>query len=81
VEDDVLERITYNPKILGGKPIIRGTRISVQFILELLAAGMTIDEIVDQYPNLVREDILAAINYAARTIAQEEIILPAEAVA
>ncbi|MBC7252037.1 MAG: DUF433 domain-containing protein [Anaerolineae bacterium] len=77
----MLERITYDPKILGGKPIIKGTRISVQFILELLAAGMAIDEIVDQYPNLEREDVLAAINYAACTIAQEEIILPTEAVA
>ena len=72
------ERITYNPRILGGKPIIRGTRVSVQFILELLAADMTVDEILDEYPQLERLDILAAMDYAAKSIAQEEIIVPTE---
>jgi len=67
--------ITFNLKILGGKPIIKGTRISVQFILELLSAGMEIDEILEQYPHLQREDILAALDYAAKTIANEEIIV------
>jgi len=74
----MLERITYNPNILGGKPIIKGTRISVQFILELLGAGMSIDEILAEYPHLQREDILAALDYAAKTIANEEIIIPSE---
>jgi len=74
-----MDRITFNPKILGGKPIIKGTRISVQFILELLSAGMEIDEILEQYPHLEREDILAALDYAAKTIANEEIIVGAAA--
>jgi uncharacterized protein (DUF433 family) len=74
----MLERITYDPNILGGKPIIKGTRISVQFILELLGAGMSIAEILSEYPHLQREDILAALDYAAKTIANEEIIIPSE---
>jgi len=55
-------RIIYNPKILGGKPIIKGTRISVEFVLELLASGMPVDEIVEEYPNLTRKDILAVLD-------------------
>ena len=74
----MLERIAYDPNILGGKPIIRGTRMSVQFILELLGAGMSIDEILAEYPHLQREDILAALDYAAKTIANEEIIIPSQ---
>ncbi len=74
----MLERITYDPNILGGKPIIKGTHISVQFILELLGAEMSIDEILTEYPHLQREDILAALDYEAKTIANEEIIIPSE---
>ena len=74
----MLERITYDSNILGGKPIIKGTRISVQFILELLGAEMSVDEILAEYPHLQREDILAALDYAAKTIANEEIIIPSE---
>ena len=74
----MLERITYDPNILGGKPIIKGTRISVQFILELLGAEMSIDEILTEYPHLQREDILAALDYEAKTIANEEIIISSE---
>ncbi|GIK43827.1 MAG: hypothetical protein BroJett011_76600 [Chloroflexota bacterium] len=77
----MLDRITYDPAILGGKPIIKGTRISVQFILELLTAEMSIDDILTEYPHLSREDILAALNYAAKTIAGEEIVLTLEAAA
>ena len=75
-----MERIVCNPNILGGKPIVRGTRISVQFLLELLSAGMSISEILEEYPHLEREDILAAIRYAAQTIANEEVIVSSEAV-
>ena len=74
----MLERITYDPNILGGKPIIKGTRISVQFILELLGGEMSMDEILTEYPHLQREDILTALDYAAKTIANEEIIIPSE---
>ena len=69
-----MNRITYNPKILGGKPIIRGTRISVEFILELLASGMAPEEIVKEYPQLKKRDVLVAIKYAAKTIKREEVI-------
>lgn len=67
------ERIIINPKILSGKPIIKGTRISVEFILELLSSGMNIEDILKEYPHLKREDILAALEYAARTLRHEEI--------
>lgn len=72
----MLERIEINPKILAGKPIIKGTRISVEFILELLSSGMSSDDIVREYPHLSKEDVLAAINYAANVVKHEEIISP-----
>ncbi len=57
--------ITSDPAILGGKPVVRGTRISVEFILELIASGATTDDIVKAYPSLTTESILAAVKYAA----------------
>lgn len=63
-----MNRITANPEILGGKPIIRGTRISVAFILEAMASGMTEDEILEDYPHLEREDIQAVLQFAARSM-------------
>lgn len=69
-----MNRITFNPKILGGKPVIRGTRLSVDFILELLASGMGEDEILREYPRLKRADILAVLEYAARAIRREEVL-------
>lgn len=69
-----MNRITYNPKIFRGKPIIRGTRISVEFILELLASGMTVDGITKEYPQLTKRDILAVLDYAAKTVKREEIV-------
>jgi len=71
-----MKRITFNPKILNGKPIIEGTRISVDFILELLSSGMPTEEILKEYNHLKKEDILSALDYAAKTIKHEEIILP-----
>ena len=64
---DLTKRITANPKILGGKPIIRGTRISVEFILELLASGATEAEIMKDYPHLKSLDIKACLAYAAQS--------------
>ncbi len=58
-------RIVSNPAILGGKPCIRGTRISVELILELAASGASVDDIVVQYPQLMRDDVTAAIHFAA----------------
>ena len=60
------ERITIDPAICHGKPCIRGLRYPVESILELLAAGMTIEQILADYEDLEREDILAALSYAAR---------------
>lgn len=60
-----LDRIAVDPQILGGKPVIRGTRIAVEFVLELLAAGQSEREIISNYPGLTREDILACLSYAS----------------
>jgi uncharacterized protein (DUF433 family) len=59
------ERIAVDPEILAGKPVIRGTRIAVEFLLELLAAGQTENEILSNYPGLTREDLLACLSYAS----------------
>ncbi len=59
------ERIVVDPKVLAGKPVIRGTRLAVEFILELLAAGQTESDILANYPGLTREDILACLAYAS----------------
>ena len=60
---NLLERITFNPKVLAGKPIIRGLRISVATILELLAKGASTEEILEDYPELELEDIQATLLY------------------
>jgi len=60
-----MDRITANPKILGGKPIIKGSRISVEFILELLASDVSEDEIIEDYPHITQEDIHACLKFAA----------------
>ena len=54
-----------DPEVLGGKPVIRGTRLAVQFVLELLAAGQSENEILTNYPGLTRDDILACLSYAS----------------
>ncbi|KAB8335227.1 DUF433 domain-containing protein [Scytonema tolypothrichoides VB-61278] len=63
---DLLQRITYNPDVCHGKPCIRGLRYPVELILELLSSGMTMDEILADYEDLEREDILAALQFAVR---------------
>lgn len=67
-------RIVSDPDILRGKPRIKGTRISVELILEKLGEGMSIEELLESYPNLTREDILAAISYSADVIKNEKLI-------
>lgn len=64
--------ITKNPKILGGKPIIAGTRMSVEVILEFLAGGMEIKEMLREYPFLTRGQIQAAIQYAAKQVGSSQ---------
>jgi len=67
----MIERITANSNILGGKPIIRGTRISVEFILDLLASQVSEEGILEDYPHLTKEDIHACLRYAARSCKNE----------
>jgi len=66
--DRLLERIIVNPKIMVGKPVIRGTRLKTQHILNLLAHGATVDEILQEYKGLTKEDILACLLYASETL-------------
>ena len=66
--NQLLERIIVNPKIMVGKPVIRGTRLTVQFILGLLASGATIEEIIEEYSDLTKEDILACLLFASETL-------------
>ena len=65
------ERIELNPKILVGKPVVRGTRLSVELVIERLADGWTVEELVEQYPRLTREDVLACLRYASKCLALE----------
>jgi uncharacterized protein (DUF433 family) len=66
--------IEINPKIMLGKPVIRGTRIPVELILRKLGEGATEGELLDAYPNLRPDDIRAAIRYAAEALAHEDIV-------
>jgi uncharacterized protein (DUF433 family) len=68
--EDLIKRITINPAICNGKPLIRGMRISVSTILELLAAGETNSKILEAYPVLEKEDILACLEYAKKVTDQ-----------
>ena len=67
-------RITVNPDIMLGKPIIKGTRITVELILRKLSEGMKENDLLDAYPGLKQEDILAALSYSADVISREELI-------
>ena len=67
------DRIIVNPKVLVGKPVIKGTRLAVEFILELLAERWTHEQILKSYPQLIEEDIWAVLAYAAETIKQERV--------
>ena len=72
-EEKLLKRITVNPEIFGGKPIIRGRRLAVEHLLGMLAAGDTPETILENYPYLEREDIQACLVYARRIAANERI--------
>ncbi len=69
------ERIEMDPGVMLGKPVIQGTRIPVELLLRKLGEGATEAELLDAYPRLTREDIHAALAYAARVVAHEETIL------
>jgi uncharacterized protein (DUF433 family) len=74
----ITDRITVDRNVMLGKPVIRGTRIPVELILRKLSDGATEAELLDAYPRLTRDDIQAAIGYAADTLAHEETVLVAE---
>jgi len=78
--DSLLQRITVNPNICFGKPCIRGTRIWVSLILDFLSNGMTIEEIISEYPQLTKEDIYAAIAYGAEMSRERYVEIPIEAI-
>jgi uncharacterized protein (DUF433 family) len=72
-EDRLLERITSDPQIFGGKPVIRGRRLAVEHVLSLLAAGDSVEMILAGYSWLEREDVLACLVYAKRLVAHERV--------
>ena len=71
----ITDRIEINPKVMLGKPVIRGTRVPVELILRKLSEGAAEADLLDSYPRLTREDIQAAIGYAADTVAHEETLI------
>lgn len=72
-EETLLKRIVINPKIMLGKPVIKGTRLPVELIVEKIAYGETIEDLKRDYPFLTEDDIKAALLYAAKRLAHEEV--------
>ena len=68
IEREILNRITTNPKVMAGKPTIKGTRLTVEYILNLLAHGATVTEILEEYEGLVEADIRACLLFASRSL-------------
>ena len=66
-------RIVTDPRVMLGKPVVRGTRITVEILLEKLAADLSVEQVLADYPRLTREDILAALEYASQAVGAEEI--------
>jgi uncharacterized protein (DUF433 family) len=68
MENQLVERITLNPRVMTGKPVIRGTRLTVEYILNLLGHGATVADILEEYEGLAPEDIQACLLFAARSL-------------
>lgn len=66
----LLERIALDPEVMTGKPVIRGTRLTVEYIVNLLAHGATEEDILEEYPRLTREDIRACLLFSARSVSE-----------
>lgn len=80
-KEKLLDRIVIDPKAMVGKPVIRGTRLTVQYITGLLAHGATMDEILQEYEGLTREDVLACLLFATEAVEDSTFVpLPVEAV-
>ena len=73
-KEKLLKRIEVNPEIMGGKPIITGTRIPIDLIMRIYAQGVSTEEILEDYPHLVKEDIQAVLFYAAEVLSDEEVL-------
>jgi uncharacterized protein (DUF433 family) len=71
------DRIALDPDICNGRPVVRGTRIAVQTVLEFLAAGDSVDDVLAEYPALAREDVQACLDYASRLMANRFSVVPA----
>ncbi|MDP2681527.1 MAG: DUF433 domain-containing protein [Deltaproteobacteria bacterium] len=72
-KEDLLNRIIVKPEVMVGKPTIRGLRITVEQILKALAGGVTVEELLEDYPELEREDIQAALMYASELVNEEQV--------
>jgi len=72
-EEKLLNRIIVDPKVMAGKPVIKGTRIPVEQVLRLLAQGLTIEQILEDHPQLTKEDVMAVLLYAAKLAGKEEV--------
>ena len=68
------DRIEVNPEVLVGKPIIKGTRISVELILDRVADGWTMEDVLTSYPHITRDDVLAALSFAAEIFKEEKFV-------
>jgi uncharacterized protein (DUF433 family) len=75
LEVSVMERIEINPAVCSGKPVIRGTRIMVRNILGMVAGGYTTERVLESYPELTRDDVVAALEYAARVVDEDQVVL------
>ena len=69
-------RITVDPDVCNGKPVVRDTRISVQTVLEFLAAGDSVEDVLEEYPTLKRQDVQACLDYASRVMANRFSVVP-----
>jgi uncharacterized protein (DUF433 family) len=74
-DDQLLERISFDSEVMTGKPVIRGTRLTVEYVVNLLAHGASVEEILDEYQGLTREDIQACLLFAARSL-QDSAFMP-----
>jgi uncharacterized protein (DUF433 family) len=78
-DQELLERITLNPRVMAGKPVIQGTRLTVEYVLNLLAHGATTEEILTEYQGLKREDVQACILFATKSLGETDFMpLPVE---
>jgi uncharacterized protein (DUF433 family) len=76
--EPAMDRIVIDPAVLAGKPVIRGTRLAVEFVVGLLAQGWSVEQVLDNYPGLTKEDVRACLEYA-RDVLQSERVFPVPA--